>query len=103
MVEWLIDMQINLQLKDEIIYMAINLADRYLLISKIDQFQFILIILTSLHIAAKYDKSHGIKMSTLIAASGNCFRGSEINRTELKMLQVFDFDISIPIDRKSVV
>ena len=95
-VEWIISAQLHFKLKDETLYMALGLFDRFLGKQEVTKEKVALVGVTVILIAAKYEEIYPPHLKDFSSYCGEDFRRSEILAMELSILKALSFDLSIP-------
>ena len=102
LVDWLVEIQMRFSLDHEPLYMAVKLADRYLMRKYVSNQDFILLYLTSILISAKYDERvPPVTIPDLIQITkvkfGVKYTKRQILTLEVDLLTTLDFDIRFPL------
>lgn len=98
LIDWLVHLQDTFGLYHESLYMAVKLADQYLMQKTVPRAQLQLLYMTSILIAVKFDERlPPIDISDLLTQSYNAFTSEQVFKFELDMLTTLDFDIRYPL------
>lgn len=98
-IDWLVDLTSFFKLKDEVVFLAINVLDRFLAISpSIPKRKMQLIGSGALVIAAKCEEEQGQSPSfeDVVYMSDGAFSQSELVRMEASILKELNFHVRIP-------
>lgn len=95
-IEWLVDAQLKFKLKDETLYMATDIVDRFLDKQKVTRSKVSLLALVSILIASKYEEIYPPHLKDFIMICDDEFSHHEIFSMELSVMKALDFDLSTP-------
>lgn len=98
LIEWLIEVHGEYDLKPETLYLTINLIDRYLSKRIVPKSDFQLLGVTALWVAAKYEEAHG-KIPSLSQMKFICckyYEEPEFIQMEMRLLEEMNFSIGHP-------
>jgi len=98
LIEWLIEVHGEYDLKPETLYLTINLIDRYLSKRIVPKSDFQLLGVTALWVAAKYEEAHG-KIPSLNQMRYICckyYEEPEFIQMEMRLLEEMNFSIGHP-------
>jgi hypothetical protein len=98
LIEWLIEVHGEYDLKPETLYLTINLIDRYLSKRIVPKSDFQLLGVTALWVAAKYEEAHG-KIPSLNQMKFICckyYEEPEFIQMEMRLLEEMNFSIGHP-------
>jgi hypothetical protein len=96
---WLIEVHDELELLPEILFLAVNVFDRYLEGPQVTDSGLQLFGATSLFIATKYeddDKDYTSVRENLLDMAGHAFSDEELLKTEVRMLESLHYDLGWP-------
>lgn len=97
-IKWLIELQDVFGLCHEPLYMAVKMADQYLMRKSVAPPQLQLLYMTAMLIAAKFDERlTPVMISRLLRRSGNIYNREQVIRFELDLLITLDFNIRYPL------
>lgn len=98
LVNWCIDIQSQLKLLPETLYITIALIDRYFeLVTVKQQSQVQLVAICATLIASKYEEIYPPEVGDLMYLTQNCYSRRDIMRTEIEILQQLNFNLGKPI------
>lgn len=102
LVDWLVAIQARFSLDHEPLYMAVKLADLYLMHKCIAEEDFILLYLTTMFIAAKFDERQTCLTMPLMlrqarAKFGVRYSVQQIISLEVDLLTTLDFNLRFPL------
>jgi hypothetical protein len=98
LIEWLIEVHAEYDLKPETLYLTVNLIDRYLSKRIVPKSDFQLLGVTALWVAAKYEEAHG-KIPSLNQMKYICckyYDEPEFVQMEMRLLEEMNFSIGHP-------
>ena len=96
LINWLNDMHKNMKLRQETLYIAVNLLDRFLERMPVKKMYFHLVGIASLWIAIKFEEIDIPHIREFIYITNSNYRRSEIVAMELKMLVTLNFQVTVP-------
>ena len=96
LIDWLIDVHLKFNFKQETLYITIFIIDAYLSIKKIERSNFQLLGVTALLIASKQNEILFRKISEYAYITDNAYKEEDIIRMENKVLNALDFNILNP-------
>ena len=97
LVDYLIEVHYKFKLKQETLYIIVDLVDRYFMReADVPKKDLQVLGITALHIAAKYEEIYPPSLNKLIRVTQSNTTKQEVIEMEIKMLTVLDFDILLP-------
>ena len=90
LIDWLVDVANKFQLKNETLFMCVNLLDRFLSESLVLKSQFQLLGISSLFIASKYEEIYPPHVSKFVMMSANNSK-HELLEMESKIILLLNF------------
>lgn len=98
LVDWLVHIQDIFSLYHESLYMAVKLADQYLMRKTVPKKQLQLLYMTTILISAKFDERlPPLEIADLIKQSGGIYTRIEVIRLEVDILSTLNFNIRFPL------
>lgn len=98
LVDWLVQIQDLFRLNHESIYMAVKLADQYLMRKTVPKKNLQLLYLTTILISAKFeDRIPPFDIKDLVKQSVKIYCEQEVISLEVDILSTLDFDIGFPL------
>ena len=97
LVDWLVDVQVYLELHNEILYRAVKMTDIYLSRRKVKKENLQLVGAAAFLLAFKIEKGYHRVVDDLVCLSDDSFTKQELMKMERRMLRVLGFDIGIPL------
>lgn len=94
LIDWLVSVHLKLDLKNETLYLTVNLLDRYLATTWVSKSKLQLVGIVALLIACKYEEIYPPLINDLIALTDNAFNREEFLETELKLMSSLRFKIT---------
>lgn len=96
LVDWLIEVHNRYKMRDETIFLAVRLIDKYLSLRPIEYDRFQLLGTASLMIAAKYEEIYPPKVKDFVYICANAYTRSDVLEMEARILTLMDFDLVFP-------
>ena len=95
LVDWMVDVGLKFKLKDDTLFLGVNIVDRFLerQITKREQLQ--LVGVTAMFIASKYEEIYPPEIKDFIYICDNAYTKSEIIIMERQMLKVLNYNLNI--------
>lgn len=91
--DWIIDVHLKFQLRDETLFLCRHLVDGYLTANQIDRTQLQLVGITSLFMASKYEEIYPPLLKDFVKITDDAYTGSEVLAMEAKIMTHFNFDL----------
>ena len=96
LIDWLIDVHLKFNFKQETLYITIYIIDTYLSLEKIERCNFQLLGVTALFIACKQNEILFRKLNEYVYITDNAYTENDIRKMENKILHILDFNILFP-------
>jgi cyclin B len=96
LVDWLIEVHNRYKMRDETIFLAVRLIDKYLSLKPIEYDRFQLLGTASLMIAAKYEEIYPPKVKDFVYICANAYSRQDVLDMEARILTMLDFDLVFP-------
>ena len=96
LIDWLIDVHLKFNFKQETLYITIFIIDSYLSIKKIERTNFQLLGITALFIACKQNEIFFRKINEYAYITDNAYTEEDIKNMEYKVLNTLNFNILFP-------
>jgi hypothetical protein len=96
LMEWLVEVRMELKLQPEVLFIAANYLDRFLSCRNIGLNRLQLAGLTALFIAAKYECVRQIETMEIVAMADGSFTADELLEAERFMLTKLDYNLGWP-------
>ena len=96
LIDWLIDVHLKFNFKQETLYITIYIIDTYLSKEKIERCNFQLLGVTALSIACKQNEILFRKLNEYVYITDNAYTEQDIKDMEEKILKTLDFNILFP-------
>ncbi|XP_075483140.1 G2/mitotic-specific cyclin-2-like isoform X2 [Primulina tabacum] len=96
LVDWLIEVHHKFELRDETLFLTINLIDRFLEKQSVVRKKLQLVGLVALLLACKYEEISVPVVDDLIFISDKAYTRNEILEMERSMLNTLQFNMSVP-------
>ena len=96
LVDWLIEVHNRYKMRDETIFLAVRLVDKYLDLKPVQYHRFQLLGTACLMIAAKYEEIYPPKVKDFVYICANAYTRGEVLDMEAEVLTLMDFDLVFP-------
>ena len=96
LVDWLALVCTKSKLQPEVLYLTVNLLDRYLSLKKTTKRELQLVGMAALFIASKYEEIYCIPVDDLIYLCDRAYTVDQVYEMEIKMLRALNYQISLP-------
>ena len=96
LIDWLIDVHLKFNFKQETLYITIFIIDAYLSMKKIERTNFQLLGITALFIACKQNEILFRKINEYAYITDNAYTEEDIKNMEYKILNALNFNILFP-------
>ena len=95
-VNWLIQVHFRFKLRDETLFLAIHLLDRFLTVKFIKRRRLQVLAITCLLIACKYEEIFSPEIRDLVCILDKRCSVEDILQAEVEILKVLKFEVTIP-------
>lgn len=96
LIDWMIEVLFKFKMRQETLYMTVNLLDRYLSQRQVTRQHFQLVGVACILIATKVEEIHQIRTKDLSYITDKAFSSQEIVAQESSILQVLNFSLTGP-------
>jgi cyclin B len=96
LVDWLISVHQQLRLKQNTLFLTINIIDRYISLKEILRTKFQLLGVTAMFIACKYEEIACPHISFFVEFTAKTFTKTEILEMENSVLSILKFELNYP-------
>lgn len=96
LINWIIMVHKNFRLKEDTLFLAITIIDRYTAKNIVKRKNYQLLGITSLYIASKFEEIYPPKLNKFVCICDKAFLKSDIISYEAKILKSLDFRICVP-------
>lgn len=93
LVDWLIDVHKKFKLREQTLFIAINLIDRYLEKTSIQKSRFQLLGITALFVASKYEEIYPPGLAEYTYVCADAYKDSDLLDMEEKLLNLLGFNL----------
>lgn len=97
LVDWMVEVQESFELNHETLYTAVRLVDLYLGQVTVPRDTLQLVGATALFVSCKFDERLPPPLDDFLYICEDAYTRHEVIHTEMKMLQVVDFQLGLPI------
>ena len=102
LVDWLVDVHVRFKLMPEVLYLTVNLIDRFLSECSVVRQKLQLVGVTAMLVASKYEEIYAPEVRDFVYISDKAYTREEILKMEAVMLNRLKFDLTIPSALKFV-
>jgi hypothetical protein len=95
-VDWIIDIHNKFKLRNETLFLAVNILDNYLTVKCIKRTRLQLLGVASLFIACKYEEIFCPEIRDFVFIMDNTFDNKDITKMEVDILKVLKFNLTMP-------
>lgn len=97
LVDWLVEVHGEYNLRRETLYLAVSLLDRYLRLSRgVARERLQLVGITALLVASKYEEVSPLEVKSAVDVTDCAYTAKEVLLTECGMLRTLDFEVACP-------
>nr|GMD26040.1 G2/mitotic-specific cyclin-2-like [Ipomoea batatas] len=96
LIDWLIEVHNKFELREETLFMTVNLIDRFLEKQTVMRKKLQLVGMVSMLLACKYEETAVPSVSDFIYISGEAYTRKEVLDMESLMLKTLQFKLSVP-------
>ncbi|XP_057968410.1 G2/mitotic-specific cyclin-2-like [Malania oleifera] len=96
LIDWLIEVHHKFELRDETLFLTVNLIDRFLARQRVVKKKLQLVGLSALLLACKYEEVCVVVVEDLIFISDRAYARKELLDMEKLMLNTIQFNMSVP-------
>jgi cyclin B len=94
LVDWLIEVHSKFNLREETLFLTINLIDRYLEKVQVPRSQLQLVGVTALNIASKYEEIYAPQIGDFAVITDKAVSKRDILQMEFSMITALDFNVN---------
>lgn len=95
-INWIVKVHKKFKLKQETLFLAINVVDRFLATRAVAKDKLTLVAATSLLLASKFEDQWAPLVVDLVYVGSNSFTIAEVHTMECAILNALKFEISVP-------
>lgn len=96
LVDWLVDVHLKFKMHPETMFLAVDIVDRYLAVSKVTRSMLQLVGITSMLLAAKYEEIWPPEVKECIHISANTYSRDDILKMERDITAALQFRLTVP-------
>lgn len=97
LVDWMVEVQQQLEFNHEILYLSVKLLDLYLNTKRIDKEKLQLLGAAAMLVACKFEERMAPPLDDFIYVSDNAYDTSELVKMEIDILRTLQYDIGVPL------
>lgn len=94
--DWMVDVHLKFKLKENTLFLAINITDRFLEKERVTRQKLQLVGVTSIFIASKYEEIYPPEIKDFVYIADNAYGKSEIIDMEQRILNSLNYDLNLP-------
>jgi cyclin B len=95
-INWIVNVHKKFKLKQETLFLAINVVDRFLASCAVTKDKLTLVAATSLLVASKFEDQWAPLVRDLVYVGSSSFTAKDLRAMERTMLNVLKFELSVP-------
>jgi len=95
-INWIVNVHKKFKLKQETLFLAINVVDRFLATCPVSKDKLTLVAATSLLVASKFEDQWAPLVRDLVYVGSSSFTAAEVRGMENTILNALKFEISVP-------
>ncbi len=96
LIDWLIEVHLKFKLRQETLYLAVNIIDRFLSTRPVQRSKLQLVGCTAMLIAAKYEEIYAPEVQDFVYVSDSAYTREQIISMESVMLNELKFNVTVP-------
>ncbi|KAL5562355.1 hypothetical protein UlMin_032102 [Ulmus minor] len=96
LIDWLIEVHYKFELREETLFLTVNLIDRYLDCQEVTRKTLQLLGITALLLACKYEEVHIPDLDDFVAISDKAYTRDDVLDMENSILKALQFNFSVP-------
>jgi len=96
LVDWLVEVHLKYKLRNETLFLTVNLIDRYLSRGPVARKRLQLVGVVAMLVAAKFEEIDPPRITDFVYITDNAYTKEEVNLMEVAMLQKLGFEIVAP-------
>lgn len=96
LIDWIVDVHLKFKLHEESFFLAVDLIDRYLAVSKVSRSQLQLVGVVCVLLAAKYEEIWPPEVKDCIHISANTYTRDDILKMERAVCAALSFKLTVP-------
>ncbi|NXJ83414.1 CCNB1 protein, partial [Trogon melanurus] len=97
LIDWLVQVQLKLRLRQETLYTSVAIVDRFLQDNPVAKTTLQLVGVAAMFIASKYEDRCHLNVGEFASKTEPAYTNAEVCQMEIKILQALDFNMSRPI------
>jgi hypothetical protein len=96
LIDWLVEVHMKFRLVPEVLYLSVNIIDRYLQKVEVQRSKLQLVGVTALLIASKYEEIYPPEVRDCVYITNRAYTRQEVIDMEVSILKVINFKLSGP-------
>lgn len=96
LVDWLIDVNLKFKMLPQVLFMTVNVIDRYLAIRQVSRAELQLLGVTALMVVGKYEEIYPPLLKDYVSVCDNAYKREDIIRMEESIISALEFKLSQP-------
>mmetsp|Transcript_20171 Transcript_20171/g.47714 ORF Transcript_20171/g.47714 Transcript_20171/m.47714 type:complete len:411 (+) Transcript_20171:53-1285(+) len=96
LVDWLVEVHMKYRLREETLFLAVNLIDRYLSSLPVIRRRLQLVGVTAMFVAAKFEEINPPRASNFVYITDSTYSKEELLQMECAMLNCVNFQVVVP-------
>jgi cyclin B len=96
LIDWLVEVHLKFKLRQETLYLTVNIIDRFLSVRPIQRNKLQLVGCTAMLIAAKYEEIYAPEVQDFVFVSDRAYTREQILSMESVILNELKFNVTVP-------
>jgi cyclin B len=97
LIDWLIEVHMKYKMRDETLFLTVNLIDRFLSKQPVMRKRLQLVGVVAMFIASKFEEINPPEISDFVHITDNAYTKQDVIAMECMMLTVLDFEVVVPM------
>ena len=97
LLDWLVEVHLKFKLMHEVLYLTVNIIDRFLQVERVTREKLQLVGVTAMLIACKYEEIYAPEVADFVYITDNAYEHNEILIMERYMLKILGFNLGVPL------
>jgi len=96
LIDWLVDVQVKFEMKQDTLFLTVNLIDRYLSRKSVPRNRLQLVGVVAMLVAAKFEELNPPNSDSLVYMTDKAYSKSDLFTTECNFLMTLGFEVLVP-------
>ena len=94
LVDWMVDVSVKFKLKEESVFLMVNILDRYLQAVEVSRAELQLVGVASMFLACKYEEIYAPELKDFVYVTDNAYSKSQVLAMECQILHTLAFQLN---------